>query len=105
MTIKTHIKSGFIYDPFGRIVPPKSRFLLPIVSVMAILALGCGSLEDSAQDSDSSFDSTVDSIDTTYEAPEKECCKYCGDNSKACGDTCIANDRRCHTTGGCACEG
>lgn len=34
-----------------------------------------------------------------------DCCKYCGDNSKACGDTCISNDKTCHTTGGCACEG
>lgn len=22
LTVKTHIKSGFIYDPFGRVVPP-----------------------------------------------------------------------------------
>lgn len=34
-----------------------------------------------------------------------DCCKYCGDNSQACGDSCISNDKECHTSGGCACEG
>lgn len=31
------------------------------------------------------------------------CCKECGSNSKPCGDSCIADDKQCHKTGGCAC--
>jgi hypothetical protein len=31
------------------------------------------------------------------------CCKECGHNSQPCGDTCISNDKTCHTSGGCAC--
>lgn len=33
------------------------------------------------------------------------CCKTCGSNSQACGDSCIGLDDECHTSGGCACEG
>jgi hypothetical protein len=32
------------------------------------------------------------------------CCKVCH-KGKACGDTCIAVDKVCHKTGGCACDG
>lgn len=31
------------------------------------------------------------------------CCKYCH-RGHACGDTCIANNRACHVSGGCACN-
>lgn len=33
------------------------------------------------------------------------CCKYCGSNSKACGDSCISPGKMCSKVGGCACEG
>ena len=31
------------------------------------------------------------------------CCKQCS-NGKACGDSCIARDKRCHKGPGCACD-
>jgi hypothetical protein len=31
------------------------------------------------------------------------CCKTCH-KGKACGDSCIAKDRRCHQPPGCACD-
>jgi hypothetical protein len=31
------------------------------------------------------------------------CCKHCGQTSKPCGDSCIANDKECHKDPGCAC--
>lgn len=31
------------------------------------------------------------------------CCKVCS-TGKACGDTCIAANQTCHTSGGCACN-
>lgn len=37
--------------------------------------------------------------------PPVPCCKFCGPNSKACGDSCIANVLNCHKPAGCACEG
>jgi hypothetical protein len=35
----------------------------------------------------------------------RSCCKVCGANSQACGDSCISNSYTCHTAPGCACEG
>ena len=32
------------------------------------------------------------------------CCKVCG-KGKACGNSCIARDRRCSKGPGCACDG
>lgn len=32
------------------------------------------------------------------------CCRVCREG-KPCGDTCIARDRQCNTSGGCACQG
>ncbi len=37
--------------------------------------------------------------------PPVPCCKFCGPDSKACGDSCIANVLNCHKPPGCACEG
>lgn len=31
------------------------------------------------------------------------CCKVC-DTGKACGDTCIAANQTCNSSGGCACN-
>lgn len=31
------------------------------------------------------------------------CCKYCGPNSKPCGDSCISKNKNCHKGRGCAC--
>lgn len=36
-------------------------------------------------------------------APEKRCCRVCR-VGKACGNTCIARNRVCHTPPGCACD-
>ena len=36
--------------------------------------------------------------------PSGYCCKTCGSASKACGDSCIANDKQCNKPAGCACE-
>ena len=33
-----------------------------------------------------------------------KCCRVCS-AGKACGDSCIARNRVCHKTGGCACDG
>lgn len=38
-------------------------------------------------------------------APSGGCCKICGPNSKACGDSCISNSKQCRKGPGCACEG
>ena len=35
--------------------------------------------------------------------PEKKCCRVCR-VGRACGNTCIAKDRACHTAPGCACD-
>ena len=32
------------------------------------------------------------------------CCKHCGANSKACGDSCISLSKTCHQPPGCACD-
>lgn len=32
------------------------------------------------------------------------CCKICGSNSKACGDSCISLSKTCHKGAGCACN-
>lgn len=37
-------------------------------------------------------------------APPRICCKYCGPNSKACGDSCISKDKNCKKGVGCACN-
>lgn len=36
-------------------------------------------------------------------APEKNCCRVCR-VGKACGNTCIARERTCNTSPGCACD-
>lgn len=36
--------------------------------------------------------------------PPGGCCKYCGPNSKACGDGCISLSYTCHQPPGCACD-
>lgn len=35
--------------------------------------------------------------------PSTACCKHCGSDSQPCGDTCIALDKTCRTSDGCAC--
>lgn len=34
----------------------------------------------------------------------QQCCKVCR-KGKACGDSCIAKDKTCHKSPGCACDG
>lgn len=40
----------------------------------------------------------------TSSSPSRVCCKYCGPNSKACGDSCISLSYTCHKPPGCACD-
>jgi hypothetical protein len=37
------------------------------------------------------------------QATERICCKYCGSDSKPCGDSCISLKYTCHKPTGCAC--
>lgn len=37
-------------------------------------------------------------------AASQQCCKVCT-KGKACGNTCIARDKKCHKGAGCACNG
>ncbi|MCB1194478.1 MAG: hypothetical protein KDK90_28860 [Leptospiraceae bacterium] len=32
------------------------------------------------------------------------CCKYCGSDSQACGDSCVSNSYNCIQNIGCACS-
>lgn len=34
----------------------------------------------------------------------EDCCKVCGSNSKACGDSCISESFNCNVGEGCACN-
>lgn len=34
----------------------------------------------------------------------EDCCKVCGSNSKACGDSCISESFNCNVGVGCACD-
>lgn len=34
----------------------------------------------------------------------EDCCKVCGSNSKACGDSCISESFNCSQPVGCACD-
>jgi len=36
--------------------------------------------------------------------PSKTCCKVCGSDSQACGDSCISKSKTCHKAPGCACQ-
>lgn len=36
--------------------------------------------------------------------PVEGCCKTCS-AGKACGDSCISREKRCHKAPGCACDG
>ncbi len=36
---------------------------------------------------------------------DESCCRICGPNSQACGDSCISLDNTCSQPTGCACEG
>jgi len=40
----------------------------------------------------------------TIESAPRECCKICK-KGKACGDSCISRDKKCHKPPGCACDG
>jgi hypothetical protein len=40
----------------------------------------------------------------TVRSTANGCCKICT-KGKACGDTCIAQDKQCHVGPGCACDG
>ncbi len=40
----------------------------------------------------------------TEKPDENPCCKTCGPDSIACGDSCISSSKSCHKAPGCACE-
>lgn len=44
------------------------------------------------------------SFGTGVESPNQYCCKTCR-KGKACGDSCIADEKTCHKGPGCACDG
>jgi hypothetical protein len=46
---------------------------------------------------------TVD-LNSGVSGGQTNCCKVCGPDSQACGDSCISRDKTCHKTGGCACQ-
>jgi hypothetical protein len=48
---------------------------------------------------------TRDFVGVSAAAEEVACCRTCGDNSQACGDSCISLDLTCNQPVGCACEG
>lgn len=37
-------------------------------------------------------------------SPAQACCKHCGSDSQACGDSCISLSKNCHQPPGCACQ-
>lgn len=71
-----------------------------VITLLAVMSLACADGATSSTGATSS--STSDDDD---DGGGRVCCKYCGTDSKACGDSCISNDKQCHTSGGCACEG
>ena len=51
------------------------------------------------QDCESTFD-----LETGQVILAAACCKTCK-KGKACGDSCISRDKKCHKPKGCACDG
>ena len=70
----------------GRGIIPRMRKGFFLFTFFASLSLGACFGDDIEPDTDGVY-----------------CCKECGPNSKPCGDSCIALDKECHKSGGCAC--
>ena len=51
-----------------------------------------------------SGESAADCVAYSVELTPRECCKICR-KGKACGDSCIARDKKCNEPPGCACDG
>lgn len=48
--------------------------------------------------------SVIQPIPTSSDGGSTWCCRKCGANSKACGDSCISLSKTCHKPPGCACD-
>jgi hypothetical protein len=53
---------------------------------------------------ESSDEATADAVGYAVDLAPRECCKICR-KGKACGDSCIARDKKCNKPPGCACDG
>lgn len=76
------------------------RAQLAALSIMALLGFAAApglALEASGA-------SNADAAGYSIELAPRECCKICR-KGKACGDSCIARDKKCHKPPGCACDG
>lgn len=76
------------------------RTQLAALAIIALLGFAAApSLALSA-----SGDSAADAVSYSIDLAPRECCKICR-KGKACGDSCIARDKKCHKPPGCACDG
>jgi hypothetical protein len=67
-----------------------------------MLGMATASLGYSA--SDPGGGSARDASTREAQASPMACCKVCT-KGKACGNSCIAKDKKCHQPPGCACDG
>ena len=76
------------------------RTQLAALAIIALLGFAAApSLALSA-----SGDSAADAVSYSIDLAPRECCKICR-KGKACGDSCIARDKKCYKPPGCACDG
>lgn len=76
------------------------RTQLAALAIIALLGFAAApSLALSA-----SGDSAADAVSYSIDLAPRECCKICR-KGKACGDSCIARDKKCNKPPGCACDG
>ena len=76
------------------------RTQLAALAIIALLGFAAApSLALSA-----SGDSAADAVSYSIDLAPRECCKICR-KGKACGDSCIDRDKKCHKPPGCACDG
>jgi len=68
-----------------------------------VLATATASLGSGAESAAASGSSWVPASGTPAAEP-MACCKVCK-QGKACGNSCIAQDKNCHQPPGCACDG
>ncbi|RKI09809.1 hypothetical protein D7Y15_23205 [Corallococcus sp. AB030] len=73
--------------------------------VAAVLTQGCFTpeMEDSYKEDPVGAASRDDLSGDSARSGVGGCCKYCGSDSKPCGDSCISLDKTCHKGPGCAC--
>lgn len=114
---ETYDCSGF--QPNDRLSAPDAEYLRGLCtelneSALARLAIGdtppeCERVSGSAGGSRIVASFCVDTLAggsaaAPASAAPTGCCKVCGPSSQACGNTCIALGKTCHTPPGCACQ-